>query len=86
MKTKKLGILTAIAASLVLSACSSDSNNKPPERPVGKVSGIAYDGLILDGDVTNYAFDGKTGAVLASGKTDCKAHTASMCKVKISRC
>ena len=63
--------LTTIVAALVLTACGSgSSSNPPPDRPIGKVSGVAYDGLILDGAITVYAFDGKKGASLATGRTD----------------
>ena len=75
-KIRTPGTLTAIATALVLTACGSgsSSNNTPPDRPIGKVSGVAYDGLILDGTITVYAFDGKKGTSLASGKTDAQGN------------
>lgn len=62
------GVLISVCV-VVVSACS-DGNPTPKLRPAGTASGVAYDGLILDGTVSIYAFNGTKGELLASGKTD----------------
>jgi len=76
---KRTSILTALFASLTLASCgggsggsvSDDDRNLPDERPVGKISGVAFDGLIINGEVKIYSFEnGKIGNLLGSGTTD----------------
>ncbi|RFA24364.1 hypothetical protein CAI21_21900 [Alkalilimnicola ehrlichii] len=55
---------------LALAGCGGDSSNSPDPRPSGELSGVAFDGLIIGGDVTAYAWDGTKGEVLGQGRTD----------------
>ena len=72
MRTLYFGILA-----IILTACgggiggSSNTSPPPPPIPTGSVSGITFDGLIKNGDVTIYDFTtGAKGAVLGTAKSD----------------
>lgn len=69
----------ALAGALAMTGCGGggggsveDSDrNLPDSRPVASVSGIAFDGLIIDGDVRVYDFTGATkGQLLGTGRTN----------------
>ena len=69
-KTKLVSVLALTAA---LSACGgggSGGGGVPESRPSGSVSGTAFDGLILNGDVKVYAWNGKKGELLGEGQTN----------------
>lgn len=62
---------------LALSSCGggsgggSTSGSLPPSRPAGKISGTAFDGLVVGGDVAIYDFsNGTKGALLGTAITD----------------
>jgi hypothetical protein len=66
-------LFSVLAVSMVLAGCGGSdggSSGVPEARPSGSVSGTAFDGLILNGDVKVYAWNGKKGELLGSGKTD----------------
>ncbi|MDH5327702.1 MAG: Ig-like domain-containing protein [Gammaproteobacteria bacterium] len=67
---KWLVFLSAVI--LLIAGCDSGGDgNVSPERPVVTLSGTAFDGLILDGEVSVYAFDGGIrGDLIGSGTTD----------------
>jgi len=64
-------ILALIMAG-ALAGCNSEggSSGIPEPRPSGSVSGVAFDGLITNGDVKVYAWDGEQGELLGEGETD----------------
>lgn len=71
----------ALFGALVLAGCGGgggdggtvqdDGRNLPEARPTAAVSGVAFDGLIIDGDVRVYDFTGASrGVLLGTGKTN----------------
>ena len=59
--------------SLLMASCGGggSAGSVAPERPVATVSGTAFDGLIINGDVSIFDFsDGVRGEILSSGNTD----------------
>lgn len=78
MKMKTLALLGALS----LTACGGggggdggsiddDDRNLPPARPKAGVIGVAFDGLIINGDVRIYDFTGAVkGTLLGETKTD----------------
>ena len=62
--------LTVLVA-LFLSACGDGGDTMPPPVAIGSVSGITYDGLIINGTVRVYDFSGGVkGALLAETVSD----------------
>ncbi|MGI9303638.1 MAG: Ig-like domain-containing protein [Gammaproteobacteria bacterium] len=55
---------------LLIAGCGGGSSNGSFSEPTSKVSGVAFDGLVINADVDIYAFDGAKGELLASGKTN----------------
>ena len=79
MKTAKriLCAFFLVSLSSVLINCGGGSGNsgegevgRYTERPSGVVAGIAFDGLVIDGTVTVYEWDGKFGKKIGEGITD----------------
>lgn len=78
MKMKTLALLGALS----ITACGGggggdggsiddDDRNLPPARPTAGVIGVAFDGLIINGDVRIYDFTGAVkGTLLGETKTD----------------
>lgn len=77
MKMKTMALLGAL---LSLTACGGggdggniddDDRNLPDERPTAGVKGVAFDGLIINGDVRIFDFTGAVkGTLLGETKTD----------------
>jgi hypothetical protein len=66
-------LFSVLAVSMVLAGCGGSdggSSGVPEARPSGTVSGTAFDGLILNGDVKVYAWNGSKGELLGQGSTD----------------
>lgn len=66
-------LFSVLAISMVLAGCGGSdggSSGVPEARPSGTVSGTAFDGLILNGDVKVYAWNGSKGELLGQGTTD----------------
>lgn len=58
---------------LIITGCGSSSDtsdNVPPPLPNAEISGVAFDGLIRNGNVTVYTWDGDFGEVLGEGITN----------------
>ncbi len=56
---------------LLLSACGSGPGALPPERPDAVISGVAFDGPVMHGQVSVYGFgSGGAGSLLGSATTD----------------
>jgi hypothetical protein len=73
MKTiKKISLLSVLALIGCGDVGQSPSDDKTANtRPSYDITGHAYDGLIMNGDVRVYDFsEGKKGAILGTGKTD----------------
>lgn len=74
-----------VAASILLAACSQQSNNdaKPAPRAPGVLGGVVADNLIRNADVTVYRLgeDGKSKEILQTTKTDAKGNYKQSIKV-----
>lgn len=58
-------------AVLAIGSCGGGGGSVPPERPAGNLTGVAYDGHIVNGAVSVYSFDGGTrGELIATTSTD----------------
>ena len=55
---------------LITVACSNAIDDLPPEISPGRISGVAYDGVIRDAQVSVYRFTGQDGPALAHATTD----------------
>ncbi len=62
--------LLVLSLMMSAAACSNAIEETLSENPRGTVTGVAYDGIIVNGKVTIYAFDGNQGATLAEGMTN----------------
>lgn len=66
-------LISVFAVSMILAGCGGGdggSSSVPEARPSGSVSGTAFDGLILNGDVKVFAWNGSKGKLLGQGTTD----------------
>jgi hypothetical protein len=66
-------LISVFAVSMILAGCGGGdggSSGVPEARPSGTVSGTAFDGLIINGDVNVYEWSGSKGKLLGSGATD----------------
>ena len=70
-------LVIGIAFTLLLEGCKgggSGGGNGATPRPPGTVSGTAFDGLVRNGTVNVWSFNGTSGAHLGSGTTDNEGH------------
>ncbi|MCH8500094.1 MAG: hypothetical protein LAT63_16595 [Marinobacter sp.] len=69
---KKILTCLALSASLAVVGCNQGggSSGVPEKRPSGTISGVAFDGLIINGDIRVYAWNGRKGELLGSGRTN----------------
>lgn len=72
MNNKGLLSVLFVTLSFLITGCNgSDEEIMPKSRSKGVVSGTAFDGLIINGQVTVYDFsDGEKGTILGSDITD----------------
>ncbi len=64
-------VVVSLVATLLLSCGGGGGGGIPPERPAGQLTGVAFDGHIVNGTVTVRAFDdGVPGEQLGQTSTD----------------